>query len=275
MIAKSAIAAILTTGLVSPEKPALALPKPAIIKPENIEFSKHVLLLGMPLTMGMLAPRSATPLAVASSASWNSNNTSSASHSVTLPSGIQAGNLLLMFFIKNNSNTTELTTPSGWTELASCTPNDNDVGRIYGKIASGSEGSTQTVSTGSSRTAAAITYRITGNRNGLSSSELAVSSANIDGVTTTPNPPSLTPSWGAAENLWIAMSFAHDGAWTFVSYPTNYSLGQNISQHGGGSANGLVAAARLLNASSEDPGVFTVSGTARVWNSFTLAVRPL
>jgi hypothetical protein len=53
MIVKPALAAMLASGLIVPEKPALILPKPAIVKAENIEFTKH-LLLGMPLTMGML-----------------------------------------------------------------------------------------------------------------------------------------------------------------------------------------------------------------------------
>jgi hypothetical protein len=61
MIVKPALAAMLASGLIVPEKPALILPKPAIVKAENIEFTKH-LLLGMPLTMGMLAPKVALPV---------------------------------------------------------------------------------------------------------------------------------------------------------------------------------------------------------------------
>ena len=55
MILKSSVAAILASGLVVPETPKLIFPAPAIVKPENIEFSKHLLVLGMPLTMGALA----------------------------------------------------------------------------------------------------------------------------------------------------------------------------------------------------------------------------
>ena len=53
MILKSSIAALVASGLVVPEKPRLVFPKPAIVKAESLEFSKHM-LLGMPLTMGML-----------------------------------------------------------------------------------------------------------------------------------------------------------------------------------------------------------------------------
>jgi hypothetical protein len=60
MIVKPALAAMLASGLIVPEKPALVFPKPAIVKAENLEFSKH-LLLGMPMTMGMLKGGSSAP----------------------------------------------------------------------------------------------------------------------------------------------------------------------------------------------------------------------
>lgn len=53
MIVKPALAAMLASGLIAPEVPKLVFPKPAIVKAENLDFSKHM-LLGMPLTMGML-----------------------------------------------------------------------------------------------------------------------------------------------------------------------------------------------------------------------------
>lgn len=55
MIIKPALAVMLASGVAVPEKPNLILPKPAIVKANNLEFSKHM-LLGMPLTMGMLYP---------------------------------------------------------------------------------------------------------------------------------------------------------------------------------------------------------------------------
>lgn len=55
MILEPALAALLATGIVTPEAPKILLSKPAIIKPESIEFSKH--MLAMPLTMGILSSR--------------------------------------------------------------------------------------------------------------------------------------------------------------------------------------------------------------------------
>ena len=66
MILKPTLAAMLASGLIVPERPALILPKPAIVKAENLEFSKHM-LLGMPLTMGMLPGKAGDPFLINSS----------------------------------------------------------------------------------------------------------------------------------------------------------------------------------------------------------------
>lgn len=56
MIKSAVLAGTIASGLLLPTTPALYVPaKPAIIKVENIEFSKHM-LLGMPITMGFLGP---------------------------------------------------------------------------------------------------------------------------------------------------------------------------------------------------------------------------
>lgn len=64
MMKKSLLAATVASGLILPTAEAglYVPPKPAIIKPENIEFSKH--LLAMPLTMGMLPGKAASAVTV-------------------------------------------------------------------------------------------------------------------------------------------------------------------------------------------------------------------
>jgi len=93
---------------------------------------------------------SALGLSLVSSTSYSSNDTAVTSAVITLPSGIVAGNLLLIFFIKSNV-TDDITPPSGWTELAVATPNGSDLAKIYAKIATDAEGATQTISWTSSR----------------------------------------------------------------------------------------------------------------------------
>jgi hypothetical protein len=60
MILKPALAAMIASGLLVPEAPKLVFPKPAIVKAEHLELSRNV-LLGMPLTMGMLAGKVSDP----------------------------------------------------------------------------------------------------------------------------------------------------------------------------------------------------------------------
>jgi hypothetical protein len=233
--------------------------------------------------MGVLARKllvsdAAAPssLEIAASATWNTNITATTSFSVTLPSGIASGDLLLMFIGVDGS--TKGLTHTGWTELGYSTA-DSEQRYILGRIADGSEGATASFTNSVSESAGANTYRITGNRNGLTTSEIAVSSVvDYTNTTTTADPPSLTPSWGSAENLWFAVVITNDSAITsIVSYPTNYALGQLtniVGSGGGGSAReAIMSAARLLTASSEDPGVFTWT-TARRAGVYTIAVRP-
>lgn len=78
MIPRPAVAAVLAAGLAVPERPALILPKPAIVRPGNAGFPEHV-LPAMPLTMGMLKPSSpgTGPYEVLFRGSYRSGNSGS------------------------------------------------------------------------------------------------------------------------------------------------------------------------------------------------------
>jgi hypothetical protein len=87
MINKALLAGTLAAGLIVPAQAKAGLilpPKPAIIKPENIEFSKH--MLAMPFTMGMLPRKDGgTPSYINSSSGGYSTSleTISWSHTTT------------------------------------------------------------------------------------------------------------------------------------------------------------------------------------------------
>ena len=67
------------------------------------------------------------------------------------------------------------------------------------------------------------------------------------------DPPSLTPSWGAFDTLWLAIGgYFSDGS-SASAPPTNY-----ISLLTSGD---LASAQRNLHAVSENPGVFTDAGS--------------
>lgn len=194
------------------------------------------------------------------------NNTSdSTEHTVNLPSGIQSGDLLLVIF--NADSTPTITFPEGWTQLFQTlgpTTYKHMFGAWY-RIADGEEGATITVTTSASEQSAHTSYRIT---DYSGTPEVGTSSATFN---SSPNPPSLAPSWGAKDTLWFAVC-GYGNNYTITAYPTDYTDGRNDyadSTHGCG----VGSARRELNAASEDPGTFTLSGDMR-WVANTVAIQP-
>lgn len=193
-------------------------------------------------------------------------NNASTSHTVALPSSISAGNLLIIVF---GVFTATVSTPSGWTSFFNNTSGDST---LYGfwKLASGSEGASVTITTGASRNSAHNTYRITGWTG-------TPEAATATGSDTTPNPPSLTPSWGFTKTLWIAAegSLRASASHAITAFPSGYS--------GGISATGTIpiiltsdvcGSAWLQSAgASQNPGAFTVNASVP-WVAVTIGVRP-
>lgn len=188
-----------------------------------------------------------------------SNAASSSSPSVTMPSGISAGDLLITIIFRSGTSTAN--GQNGWTELFEVTW-DSMINAFY-KVADGSEGSTQQpVVYGSANVTAHNTYLISGYQ-GVPEADTTPS--GVGATTTTPDPPSLSPSWGSAKTLWIAA--AGQNSTTLISYPTNYTDGLT-------SGDGRMwSARREIETATEDPGVFTHS-TARRPLAATIAVRP-
>lgn len=79
-------------------------------------------------------------------------------HTVNLPAGITSGDTLLVFFSKDGSTGT-ITTPSGWS-IAVSTITATDQSILFSKTASGSEGTTLSVTTSASESSTSIAYRI-------------------------------------------------------------------------------------------------------------------
>jgi hypothetical protein len=104
MIVKPALAALLAAGLAVPEKPRLIFPNPAIVKPGNVEFSRH-LLLGMPLTMGILAPGPGVgPYGISFRGVYQTNSTSFTSPSINI--GPAYTDRIVLVGIYSHSSTT-------------------------------------------------------------------------------------------------------------------------------------------------------------------------
>jgi len=181
------------------------------------------------------------------------------SHTVNLPSGIASGDLLLVFF--NSESNPTITFPDGWYNLFQASYSTNVTFGAWYRIADGTEGSTITVTTSTSQSTDHTSYRIT------SYSGTPTVGTAVTGIGTTPNPPSLTPSWGAKDILWFA-AVGYWGSFNISAYPTNYTNGRKD-----GLNLCLGTARRELNAASEDPGTFTLTGSA-LWVANTVAIAP-
>lgn len=189
------------------------------------------------------------------------------SMAVNLPASISSGDLLIAHVGVRNAGT--WTPPSGWTVLVE-QGGGGAVGEtgVWYKIATGSEGGSATWTAGVATTAAWQVRKIT-SWHGTTAPEYA--SNNGDAVAV--NPPSLTPSWGAADTLWLALVGSSANTMNFTGAPANFTDLTSTTASSGGGASNAGSAIRQNNAASEDPGTFTVSQN-RWWASVTVGVRP-
>ena len=185
-------------------------------------------------------------------------------HTVNLPAGIEAGDLLLAFFASDGIAV--ITFPGGWIELFQDTDALNSVtmGAWY-RVADGAEGATITVTTSAIQMTAHTTYRIT------DYAGIPEVGAFVDGNSANPDPPNLVPSWGTLNTLWFALE-GNGGDRTVNAYPANYTNGRNdVAADALGC--GIGSARRGLRAANENPGAFTLSAGIP-WGANTIAIAP-
>lgn len=185
-------------------------------------------------------------------------------HTVNLPSGIVAGDRLISFFTAGAPGY-----PAGWTEIIADTGPPG--GSAYYRDCDGTEGASITVTTGSAVACASAVYLLLA---GTFDSAQAPEGASIDGTSSTPNPPSLSPSWGTDKSLWVAAASIGNTTIDTTAWPTGYDDNQleaNATAGTGTSKRGIAVGARDLEVASDDPGTFTTSVTLN-WVALTVAV---
>ena len=190
-------------------------------------------------------------------------------HLVNMPATVNSGDLLEVFF--TNDATDTVATPTGWIQLFSEVRSPSVRHGGYYRIADGTEGGT-TVDfvTSGTETAMAVVYRIT-SWHGTTPPEVGTFA---EATSANPDPPSLTPSWGAAETLWIAHYGADDnGTGTNDAIPTSYTNGLSGRANDFTSSCMAASARRNLNAASDNPGTFTMNNSSP-WVANLTAVRP-
>jgi len=175
-----------------------------------------------------------------------------------MPSGVTAGDLLLVYIA---SVSFTATAPAGWTQLTTAGAN----GSIWWKLADGTEGASQTFGFSPPRAFSAATLRITGwdQTSTPAFANTAISS------TTNYDPPSVTASWGSANNLFLASALASSAGRTVSTPPTNYAPVITSNANSGTA----IVYERNLAAASDNPSTFTLSASG-TGLADTIAVKP-
>lgn len=190
------------------------------------------------------------------------------SHTINLPASISSGDLLIVAVSMDGN--TSLTWPAGWTALSGPTNSGGD-GTLEARyrIADGSEGATITITTAASEAQSHISWRITGWHGTTPPEAGTPATAN----NSSPDPPSVAPSWGSEDNLYIAVMGWGVSTSNISAYPTNYSISQMTDAASNVGIAAIAIAGRELAASSDNPGTATI-GSNSTWAANTLVVRP-
>lgn len=163
------------------------------------------------------------------------------SHQVSLPSGIVANDLLLIFWSDRQRTDAIVPVPGGWTELYRDVSAGGARRIAWYKIATGTEGTSLTITTsggtGNDIRSAHNSYRIAaGTYQGV-----PVIGTVASGSSSNPNPPSLTSGFGVTNTLWIAAS--HSGGAFNVTAPAGYSNPIDENSGNTGTSNATMASA--------------------------------
>ncbi len=190
----------------------------------------------------------------------------STSHYINLPSGINAGDLILVFFTCDGDGVaiSVNTSSSGtkWTKLDEYSSLANTAA-CFSKIAEASN--TLVLTTNSSESSTYIAYRISGT--GLSN---PVVQYNEGGVANA-DPPSVTPVFGNKEYLWIVYA-GFEGTVIPSAAPSGFT--GLITEQSAYAEQPSSASAYDENqtGSAYDPGTFTSSSA--YWVTFTVCIAP-
>lgn len=188
-------------------------------------------------------------------------------HALTMPASI-AANELLIAIVANDAVTLSAMAELGWCLVAAGrSGGTGDSIRVFSKKASGSEGTTQNLILPATEGVAAHVYRISGADWTI---EAVVNEATATGNTIVV--PSLSPSWGSADCIWIEAAVAV-GMTGISSMSSGYSAGIYDGSNSSAAA-ALISAYRTATTGTESPGNITSTGsTGALYASVLIAAR--
>jgi len=202
---------------------------------------------------------------------------------VTYPTNLVAGDLVLAFLVEDQTNNHDFTLPAGWILIDSTATGalPGSALTVWGRVAVGTETGDFSATPAVAHVGAWLIYRVTewfgtgiatwiGKASSKQGEGVASNENTSTSPNTNPNPLSLDPSlWWLEETLWFAVA-----AWNSTSdatvFPTGYT---NTVQVGTGNFPKIALGRREAAVVAEDPGAFTLDVSTR-WVVFTVAVRP-
>ena len=221
--------------------------------------SLSLILLSLPLLANAAAP-------VVQSSDAQTFDGASTTHSVDLTGiGTISSGDLLQAMIFGRTGDLHVLSLGTWTEVGQNLFGSRVVA-VYETTATGSEGSSITLTWDAASSAVVYLRRITGH-DSATPSEVTFAT----GASATPDPASITPAGGSDDYLYRAGCMWRENE-TASAYPAGYSGGLTViaSSLTIGSAD---AYKETTASSSEDPGTFTRAST-NVWNCGTVATYP-
>jgi hypothetical protein len=196
-------------------------------------------------------------------------DTSSGSVTVAMPSGIVAGDLLMVFWAQDAAGTVSQSGGSDWSNLGSYANGTNCSGGCFAKIAAG--GDSLTLASTNSQDFSCVAVRITGH--GVSNVATDITNGTAaTGADASPNPPDCNPGT-AKDYLWVEHFAADDDDDTATYWSTNYTGVAQIQSANSASSCLCAVASRQLNASAENPGAMALAATEE-WCAQTFAIPP-
>jgi hypothetical protein len=210
----------------------------------------------------------AFPVVVTSNST--SHGVGSGARNVNMPASLVNGNTI--YALGNFSEDITITPPSGFTEFAAHIwfAGVNRRARAFRKVSDGSEGATQSFTYSGTATGSWVTWQVSGVHNSDPEIEFATLGAGAP-----VDPPPITASWGAADNMFFAIYLTADSTSSaqFSAFPTGYSWTGEVGWNG---TSGKMAVGQKTSTSATDnPDAFTLSsGTGQPSIGATMVIRP-
>ncbi len=204
--------------------------------------------------------------------------TNSTSWTITYPTNIAAGDLLLLFLAADGN---PIFSATGFTSMMSVQTSSAVGLYLLAKVAVGTETGTFTAALTATEQGGWRMFRIpaAGWFGGSLISGIGNGPADSDGLSLigtgatsgNPDPASLDPAnWATEDTLWI-IACGVDTSRTISAYPF---AGRNTAEVSGGSTGATLGICTTTSATpSLDPGTFTISASDD-WEALTVAVRP-